>query len=58
MKESGYETTVDDENIRQLVAYRMERAKETLLEADLLINGGCYNAAVYFCYWKFIKGMK
>ncbi|WP_187368660.1 hypothetical protein [Parabacteroides johnsonii] len=49
---------LDDENIRQLVAYRMERAKETLLEADLLINGGYYNVAVYFCYWKFIKGMK
>lgn len=28
---------LDDENIRQLVAYRMEWAKETLLEADLFI---------------------
>ncbi len=49
---------LDDENIQQLVAYRMERAKETLLEADLLINGGCYNAAVnrlyYACYYAVI----
>lgn len=49
---------LDDENIRQLVAYRIERAKETLLEADLLINGGCYNAAVnrlyYACYYAVI----
>ncbi len=30
MKEFVYETTVK-ENIRQLVAYRMEQAKETLL---------------------------
>lgn len=37
---------LDDENIRQLVAYRMERAKEILLEADLLINGGCYNVLI------------
>lgn len=37
---------LDGENIRQLVVYRMKRAKETLLEADLLINGGCYNATV------------
>lgn len=45
---------LDDENIRQLVAYRMERAKETLLE----INGACYNAAVnrlyYACYYAVI----
>ena len=32
---------LDDNNIQLLVTYRIERAKETLAEADLLIGGKC-----------------
>lgn len=49
---------LDDENIQLLVAYRIKRAKETLEEADLLIAGCRYNAAVnrlyYACYYAVI----
>ncbi|WP_455624879.1 HEPN domain-containing protein [Parabacteroides sp.] len=49
---------LDDNNIQLLVTYRIERAKETLAEADLLIGGKCYNAAVnrlyYACYYAVI----
>jgi len=41
-----------------LVTYRMERAKETLTEADSLIKNGFYNTAVnrfyYACYYAVI----
>jgi uncharacterized protein (UPF0332 family) len=41
-----------------LSAYRLQRAKETLLEADALIAGDFYNAAVnrlyYACYYAVI----
>jgi len=41
-----------------LVAYRIQRAKETLTEADNLIKDGFYNAAVnrlyYACYYAVI----
>ena len=50
--------TLDENSIQQLVAYRIKRAHETLQEADLLIHGGCYNAAVnrlyYACYYAVI----
>jgi uncharacterized protein (UPF0332 family) len=50
--------TLDPESIAALVTYRMQRAKETLLEADTLINGQFYNAAVnrlyYACYYAVI----
>ena len=50
--------TLDENSIQQLVAYRIKRAHETLQDADLLINGGCYNAAVnrlyYACYYAVI----
>jgi uncharacterized protein (UPF0332 family) len=53
MKES-----LDKESINSLVTYRMQRAKESLLEADVLIEGHFYNAAVnrlyYACYYAVI----
>ncbi|MDR3351172.1 MAG: HEPN domain-containing protein [Prevotellaceae bacterium] len=46
------------ENREALSAYRLQRAKETLLEADALIAGEFYNAAVnrlyYACYYAVI----
>ena len=48
--------TEDERN--QLVAYRLQRAKETLAEADNLINSSFYNAAInrlyYACYYAVI----
>jgi uncharacterized protein (UPF0332 family) len=47
-----------DEERSLLIAYRMQRAKETLLEADNLIESGFFNAAVnrlyYACYYAVI----
>jgi uncharacterized protein (UPF0332 family) len=49
---------LDKESINLLVAYRMQRAKESLLEADVLIDSHFYNAAVnrlyYACYYAVI----
>jgi uncharacterized protein (UPF0332 family) len=49
---------LDDNSIEALVSYRLQRAKETLHEADILIDEGCYNAAVnrlyYACYYAVI----
>lgn len=49
---------MDENSIKALVAYRLQRAKETLHEADILINDSCYNAAVnrlyYACYYAVI----
>lgn len=49
---------LDENSIKELVAYRIKRAKETLHEADLLISDSCYNAAVnrlyYACYYAVI----
>jgi len=48
--------TSEERNL--LVAYRIQRAKETLTEADNLIKDGFYNAAVnrlyYACYYAVI----
>jgi len=48
--------TEEERNI--LVTYRIQRAKETLLEADNLIKDGFYNATVnrlyYACYYAVI----
>lgn len=49
---------MDEESIEALVSYRLQRAKETLHEADILIKDSCYNAAVnrlyYACYYAVI----
>lgn len=49
---------LDDESIKALVSYRMQRAKDTLNEADVLVNDGYYNAAInrlyYACYYAVI----
>ena len=46
---------LNDEERSLLVAYRIQRAKETLAEADNLIEDNYYNAAVnrlyYACYY-------
>lgn len=45
----------DDKSRSDLVAYRLQRCKETLREVDYLIDGEFYNAAVsrlyYACYY-------
>ena len=47
--------TLTDEERLLLVSYRIQRAKETLSEADNLMNAGFYNAVVnrlyYACYY-------
>ncbi|KAA6341733.1 hypothetical protein EZS27_010483 [termite gut metagenome] len=47
-----------EDSIKALVSYRMQRAQETLKEADTLIKSGFYNAAVnrlyYACYYAVI----
>ena len=47
-----------DEERNLLVTYRIQRAKETLLEADNLIKAGFFNAVVnrlyYACYYAVI----
>jgi uncharacterized protein (UPF0332 family) len=49
---------LSQESREALSAYRLQRAKETLLEADALIAGEFYNAAVnrlyYACYYAVI----
>jgi len=49
---------LDPESVQALVSYRLQRAKETLLEADALIRDNYYNAAVnrlyYACYYAVI----
>jgi len=46
---------LDKESIKALIQYRIKRAKETLLEAEVLIENKFYNAAVnrlyYACYY-------
>lgn len=48
-------TELDDNSRSDLVAYRLQRSKETLREVDYLIDGSFYNAAVsrlyYACYY-------
>ena len=50
--------SLTEEERRLLVSYRIQRAKETLAEADSLIKDGFYNAAVnrlyYACYYAVI----
>ena len=47
-----------DEERKLLVAYRIQRARETLAEVDLLMKDGFFNAAVnrlyYACYYAVI----
>ena len=47
--------SLTDEERTLLVDYRIQRAKETLSEADILIEAGFFNAAVnrlyYACYY-------
>ncbi|GHV50707.1 DNA-binding protein [Bacteroidia bacterium] len=47
--------SLTEEECSLLVAYRMQRAKETLAESDNLMKDGFYNAAVnrlyYACYY-------
>lgn len=47
--------TLDEQSRRDLVKYRIDRAYETLKEADLLADNSFYNAAVnrlyYACYY-------
>ncbi len=45
---------MDEESIEALVSYRLQRAKETLHEADILIKDSCYNAAVNRLYYHVI----
>lgn len=49
---------LDQESIDALVVYRLERANETLLEAQTLIENNFFNAAVnriyYACYYAVI----
>lgn len=49
---------LDTDSIKALVTYRIQRAKDTLDEADVLINDGYYNAAInrlyYACYYAVI----
>lgn len=48
-------TELDDKSRKDLVAYRLQRCRETLQEVDYLIEGKFYNAAVsrlyYACYY-------
>jgi len=47
--------TLDEESIKGLVVYRMERSKETMSEARLMIEEGFLNGAInrlyYACYY-------
>lgn len=47
--------TLDEESINGLVNYRIERSRETMLEAKLMIEGGYLNGAInrlyYACYY-------
>ncbi|KAA6341895.1 hypothetical protein EZS27_010341 [termite gut metagenome] len=49
---------LDEDTIKALVSYRMQRAREALKEADTLIKCNFYNAAVsrlyYACYYALI----
>ncbi len=46
---------LNSEDRTAMASYRMKRAKETLREADVMINDGFYNAAInrlyYACYY-------
>lgn len=46
---------LSDENIKDLVIYRSQRARETLHEAEIMLREGCYNAAInrlyYSCFY-------
>ena len=47
--------TLDEESKKALVAYRMQRAADTLKEAEVMRREGFYNAAInrlyYACYY-------
>ncbi|MFR3330331.1 MAG: HEPN domain-containing protein [Odoribacter splanchnicus] len=46
---------LDENSIQALVGYRLQRAKETLREADILSGQECFNAAInrlyYACFY-------
>ena len=48
----------DEESIAGLVTYRIQRAKETMFEAKLLLDQDCFNASInrlyYACYYAVI----
>ena len=50
--------SLNEQEIQSLVTYRLQRANETLHEADILIENNCFNAAVnrlyYACYYAVI----
>ena len=47
--------TLDEESKEALIAYRIQRAYETLKEAEVMIRESFYNAAInrmyYACYY-------
>lgn len=47
--------SLDNESIRALIDYRLQRANETIKEADEIAASGYYNTAVnrlyYACYY-------
>ncbi len=47
--------TLDEDSINALVIYRIQRSKETIMEARLMINEGYLNGAInrlyYACYY-------
>jgi len=43
--------TLDDESIKGLVAYRIQRSKETMLEARLMIDECYLNGAINRLYY-------
>jgi len=49
---------LDQESINSLSAYRIERSKATLLEAEIMLENDFFNAAVnrlyYACYYAVI----
>ena len=46
---------LDEQSRKELIVYRLDRANETMLEANLLANEGFYNAAInrlyYACFY-------
>ena len=46
---------LDEDSVKGLVAYRIQRSKETLLEAKFMLDGGYFNGAInrlyYACYY-------
>ena len=45
---------LDEHSRRELLAYRMQRAVETLEEADCLAGNGLYSGAINLCIMRVI----